>query len=313
MTWIVTFVHWYPKPRNPSEIRVSSNTVSWIIRPARWVPSQKVRGPINLVFFWVSKNTNVCQLQVSNQKTQQIFGGRHHGKNQASYRTYPTAWLMPRSISKKNRAAKRSSDEAMQSLLVALDVFGPSSVWKKSWKIEDHNPQTMAVSPNSCWILIRLVGGSIYFNKLHRIWNDDPSWLHHHGINLAPHLLVKFPVRLLHMVKVKEGEECPPSRCEMPQMDGSNLALDPPRYTCRLYNMHDWLQPWSVITYEVGWHPNLTIGGHTVHQTHRQGTRIRFRKWGPNWYTTLLGSKLARWCGQIQQEIDKSQGALGWN
>ena len=52
MTWIVTFVHWYPKPRNPSEIRVSSNTVSWIIRPARWVPSQKVRGPINLVFFW---------------------------------------------------------------------------------------------------------------------------------------------------------------------------------------------------------------------------------------------------------------------
>ena len=34
--------------------------------------------------------------------------------------------------------------------------------------------------------------------------------------------------------------------------------------TCRLYKMHDWLQPWSVITYEVGWHPNLTIGGHTV-------------------------------------------------
>ena len=34
--------------------------------------------------------------------------------------------------------------------------------------------------------------------------------------------------------------------------------------TCRLYKMHDWLQPWSVITYEMGWHPNLTIGGHTV-------------------------------------------------
>lgn len=109
-------------------------TCCGIIRPARWVPSEKVRGPINLVFFGVSKNTNVCQLQVSNQKTQQIFGGRHHGKNQASYRTYPTASLMPRSISKKKRAAKRSSDEAMQSLLVALDVFGPSSVWKKTMK-----------------------------------------------------------------------------------------------------------------------------------------------------------------------------------
>ena len=97
-------------------------------------------------------------------------------------------------------------------------------------------------------------------------------------------------------MKVKEGEECPPSRCEM-------------LYTCRLYNMHDWLQPWSVITYEVGWHPNLTIGGHTVltfgclldvscknarkfYKNSSPGHTNTVYKMGPQLvFSTLLGSK----------------------
>lgn len=64
MTWIVTFVQWYPKSRNPSEIRVSSNTVScrtpfqwgsnllWDNPTSQVGPKWKSAGANQSCFFW---------------------------------------------------------------------------------------------------------------------------------------------------------------------------------------------------------------------------------------------------------------------
>ena len=110
-------------------------TCCGIIRPAKVGPKWKSAGANQSCFFLGFPKTPMfasCRFQTKKRNkflevdtTEKI---KHH-----TVHTQLPRWCQGQ-FRKKKRAAKRSSDEAMQSLLVALDVFGPSSVWKKTMK-----------------------------------------------------------------------------------------------------------------------------------------------------------------------------------
>ena len=190
-----------------SFLQDSNATCSGIVTPARWARAKKVRVPI--VFFWVSKNIRLLVAGFK-PKTQHVFGAWHHKNHSSYWHTQLPRWCQGQS-SPPTRPCRIWAGSCGGS-------NGPSFE-KKHDKLKMTTPQTTKLSEFS-WpshpIPVASYGGYIrIFEKMHEIRNDDPSWLHHRGIMPGPHWLVIFLLRLLLMVKVREGEECPPSRCDM--------------------------------------------------------------------------------------------------